>query len=475
MPAAVESIAHSIGRIETNKVALGTLGTHIGRFIILVTQLAGLGDQPLLVMQPHCGTISVLLDHIHLYLKHLAEKSLLQQVLQQDKTAFTILMLDLRLKELVRTMRISSSLEEYDMAVALEQDSSDLARLTSKLEGSVLVQSQYLETLHDVQRFLETRIFEIHSPLQGELRKLLTSTCIGLESKVGRKLSPTMAWSISSSDVYIMRSNLLRSTPLGNVHNAIWNGARVAVEVILGTITSAVVQLIEQDANKWFPLEHPHILKLMGLCLNADQPFIVTAPTLCTLREHLKRNPSLDTMSLNSIVMAIAKGMHYLHILVDPIVHGNLSMDCICLDLDGQVCVSGFSMSRTTKFLHAGNDSILSPQWKAPEYDDEGYIASLPADVFAYGNLCFEVFSEHNQMANTADGHTVSMPVQGNEQKTRPQRMSDTVWEVTRLCWNPDQAKRPTFKDIMRKFELMSLYETTPSSTPVNVYHEIQV
>ncbi|XJO78643.1 hypothetical protein BDV3_003051 [Batrachochytrium dendrobatidis] len=449
IPASLRSIKNSIGQIQPNRIALGTLGMHTGLFIVAFAKQIQTSDPSVESSMPMFITIGLLLDHICHYLEQLAQKSLLQQILQMDSTANALLLFDIRLIELIEDMNLTISYEEHSMALALKQDSKDFSRLVLSLGSSAQISTNFLETLHDIEIFTESRMSELPATEKAKMEKILSNVSKLLAKKIHRLVSSTKTWSIQSSGVHILTNDHLKTTQLGDLYHGVWNGARVVVEVITGVVNSHIAKLIEIDADMWFPLEHPHISKLMGVCLNVEHPFIVTRPIMCTLSHHLKHSLPLDALACNNIVVSVAMGLYYLHTLSEPVIHGNLDTENIYLDLDGIVCISGFGMLQTIKELYKENSDCRDLNRVSPKYLTKDYQPSLPMDIYAFASVCMEVYSSQSCSPNSSNHSIKHLPSGEPLLPVQSKHVPDLLWETLKACWNLEPSKRPSIKTIM--------------------------
>ncbi|KAH0578650.1 hypothetical protein H2248_003785 [Termitomyces sp. 'cryptogamus'] len=104
---------------------------------------------------------------------------------------------------------------------------------------------------------------------------------------------------------------------------------------------------------------------------------------------YLKHNPRAPRLLLANDV---ANGLLYLH--ENGIVHGELKGKNILINDTNQACLAGFGVLAQDPF-DLSQDFFLF-HWQAPELldsKDTDPKNSMLSDVYAYGSVCYEVYS----------------------------------------------------------------------------------
>lgn len=170
------------------------------------------------------------------------------------------------------------------------------------------------------------------------------------------------------------------------------------------------------------------------------------------LRQYLTRCNWDPSIALK-LLCDIASGMAYLH--SQGIIHGDLKPVNVMVD-ENRAMIADFGLSKVRQEVSASSSSRGSaaaaggtPAFVAPEVY-KGQPLRPPADVYAFGILCYEVLSKgqraYAEVPNVAViGYRVA--VEGLR-PLRPQEVSDELWELMRRCWAQDAGDRPQFVEI---------------------------
>ncbi|XP_038572024.1 serine/threonine-protein kinase TNNI3K-like isoform X1 [Micropterus salmoides] len=145
-------------------------------------------------------------------------------------------------------------------------------------------------------------------------------------------------------------------------------------------------------------LNHPCIIQFVGACLDDPSQFAivtqyVSGGSLFSLLHEQKR--LIDLQSKLIIAIDVAKGMEYLHNLIQPIIHRDLNSHNILLYEDGHAVVADFGESR---FLQSMDEDNMTKQpgnlrWMAPEVFTQCTRYSVKADMFSYALCLWELLT----------------------------------------------------------------------------------
>ena len=196
----------------------------------------------------------------------------------------------------------------------------------------------------------------------------------------------------------------------------------------------------------------PFLLQLLGFTVSVPYCIVtdyVPNGSLYDALRHAPRSPRLDGSRKTSIAMGIAAGMASLH--QQNVMHRDLKSLNILLDRDLMPKICDFGISRFAEGPEA-TQNIGSPHWMAPEMFDQNVSYTNKVDVYAFGILLWEMFTEDvpwKQLKPVQIGMTV---VQGKRPVipiTCPHELRDLI----QICWHQDPSERPTFVEIYKRFE----------------------
>ncbi|KZT29104.1 kinase-like protein [Neolentinus lepideus HHB14362 ss-1] len=258
------------------------------------------------------------------------------------------------------------------------------------------------------------------------------------------------------------------------VYQGEWLGESVAIKVVTKPVRQG--ETAEEGKKKtwlrelvvWRQLQHANILPLLGIRYwEETSPHEVAAMCIVspwaaygTLSEYL-RVPEGQACDRLSILTKVADALCYLHAHDPEMVHGDLHPANIVIDHDQQPLVTDFGLSQ---FYRSFTTSAISSekgyeQYRAPEVweSDNGFNPTSAADMYAFGCLCYEVYSGRRPW-----GDKKGLSIYHELLSRRPPRsrkISDNIWDIIKSCWKRNVADRTRAKDVwiqMRDLQGMS-------------------
>lgn len=211
--------------------------------------------------------------------------------------------------------------------------------------------------------------------------------------------------------------------------------------------------LVAKEAAVLTMIEHPHILRFLGISyMNGAVCIVSPWAENGSLRQYLARNPKADHLGL---LLQVASALCYLHTYTgDIIVHGDLHVDNVLISDMGTALLSDFGLSRIVPEGHSSSlwrgDSldfgIGRVVYEAPELHD-GAPRSWATDVFAFAMLIFHVFSGKPPFGHTQNYLAAVVALYGGQRPDRGEidrrDFSDGLWRLVQRCWDHEPRERP--------------------------------
>ncbi|XP_047425851.1 receptor tyrosine-protein kinase erbB-3b isoform X2 [Mugil cephalus] len=249
----------------------------------------------------------------------------------------------------------------------------------------------------------------------------------------------------------------------GTVHKGFWTpeGETVKIPVAIKTIQdTSGRQTFTEITNHMLSmgsLDHPYIVRLLGICPGASLQLVTQLSSQGSLLEHIRQNKnSLDPQRLLNWCVQIAKGMYYLE--EHCMVHRNLAARNILLKNDYQVQISDYGVADLLfpddkKYVYT--DTKTPIKWMALEsilfrrYTHQ-------SDVWSYGVTVWEMMSFGAEPYASVQPQEVPSLLEKGERLSQPHICTIDVYMVMVKCWMIDENIRPTFKELASDFTRMA-------------------
>ncbi|KAF7326404.1 Kinase-like protein [Mycena venus] len=239
-----------------------------------------------------------------------------------------------------------------------------------------------------------------------------------------------------------------------DIFRAFYDGKPVALKRMRYFLASGpdmcrIHSKFRREAFVWRDLYHPHILPFIGI----DQDSF--PPSLCMVSPWMEHGTVLNYLNvhgpvdIDKLLYEIALGLEYLHSL--GIVHGDLKGANILINDERSACLADFGLSQIADAtLSMSTTRGGSLYWMAPELIDPDHFGcqfarTRSSDVYAFGCVCFEVYTGRPPFANLPE-LAAMMKIVNGERPARPTGspvMSDTLWRYVSTYWADNPAVRP--------------------------------
>ncbi|XP_067131427.1 proto-oncogene tyrosine-protein kinase receptor Ret-like [Centruroides vittatus] len=267
----------------------------------------------------------------------------------------------------------------------------------------------------------------------------------------------------------------------------------VAVKMLKGNSSTAEYQDLLSEFQLLRDIVHPNVIRLLGACTQKGGPLyvIVEYAELGSLRSYLRycrrvdygssspANPCYDSgygpagvegtpahpnrvtqRDSLSFCWQIAKGMAYLSDM--KLVHRDLAARNILLAAGKIIKISDFGLSRD---VYEGDTYLkkskgpVPVKWMAIE-SLEDHIYTTRSDVWAFGVVLWEIVTLGASPYPGILPERLFHLLKVGYRMEKPKSCSDELYRIMRSCWRESPHQRPSFKDLVQKFDRM-LQDTT--------------
>ncbi|KAG6847270.1 hypothetical protein H0H93_009148, partial [Arthromyces matolae] len=259
-----------------------------------------------------------------------------------------------------------------------------------------------------------------------------------------------------------------------DIYQGSFEGQLVCIKAIRVFERSRIEHVLTQFAKEailWGQLSHPNILPIFGLFRSTPTSRVCLVSQWMengNINAYLKQNPHAYRLQLTCDV---ASGLWYLHDI--GVIHGDLKGPNILVDSTGRARLADFGVSSvsdseiiawTTEAPAASTGG--SKRWQAPELintgdvDDRARSNTKESDIYAFGCVCYEIFTGNIPFFGTKFDASVSHKILSGLRPECPSPSSPSwtdwgltlgIWSLMEWCWNPDPAQRPSSIEIDRR------------------------
>ncbi|XP_019858631.1 PREDICTED: deleted in malignant brain tumors 1 protein-like isoform X1 [Amphimedon queenslandica] len=287
---------------------------------------------------------------------------------------------------------------------------------------------------------------------------------------------------VLSNDIIITSNNLKLMETIGKGEYGLVHKGQlmmksksriVAVKTLKGQFEQSDVDSLLEESIKMFRFNHPNVLGLLGVCLDAGPspyiilPYMENGSLLNWLKRERNRIVIEETSAEDEVVDVkrellsachqIAKGMEYLS--TRKFIHRDLAARNCMMDEYNLLKVSDFGLSQEiygkTYFRQAeGEETKLPIKWMAIESMTDG-LFSEKTDVWSFGVTCWEIFSGGKMPYGGVSPMSLPSLLEAGDRLQKPLNAACTsdVFDVLTRCWLTNPKDRPTFTDLVSTFD----------------------
>ncbi|XP_031170376.1 tyrosine-protein kinase Tec isoform X2 [Sander lucioperca] len=253
-------------------------------------------------------------------------------------------------------------------------------------------------------------------------------------------------WEINPSELTFMKE--LGSGQFGLVRLGKWRAQhRVAIKAIREG--AMYEEDFIEEAKVMMRLSHPKLVQLYGVCSQQKPIYIVTEfmEHGCLLNFLRQRRGSFSLGCLLSICLDISEGME--HLEANGFIHRDLAARNCLVNDSLVVKVSDFGMARyVLDDQYTSSSGAKFPvKWSPPEVFNFCKYSSK-SDVWSFGVLMWEVFTEGRMPFEQSQNHEVVTLVTKGHRLYRPKMATPAIYDIMQISWHERPEERPSFAQL---------------------------
>uniref|UniRef100_A0AAQ5XEH9 non-specific protein-tyrosine kinase n=1 Tax=Amphiprion ocellaris TaxID=80972 RepID=A0AAQ5XEH9_AMPOC len=273
------------------------------------------------------------------------------------------------------------------------------------------------------------------------------------EIPTGTLRSPIVKYGIARDDIVLGR--ILGEGFFGEVYDGVYkkpDGERVNVAVkTCKDCSPDVMEKFMSEAVIMKNLEHPHIVKLIGIIEDDPVWIVMELYQYGELGNYLTQNQNkLTNMTLVLFSLQICKALVYLEGV--NMVHRDIAVRNVLVASPECVKLGDFGLSRYIEDEEYYKASVtrLPIKWMAPESINFRRFTTA-SDVWMFAVCVWEIMSRGQQPFFWLENRDVINQLEQGIRLPKPDNCPPALYSLMTRCWSYDPRERPTFTELVVK------------------------
>ncbi|KAL2097311.1 hypothetical protein ACEWY4_006518 [Coilia grayii] len=256
---------------------------------------------------------------------------------------------------------------------------------------------------------------------------------------------------------------VLGSGAFGTVYKGLWvpEGEDVKIPVAIKVLREATSpkanKEILDEAYVMASVEHPHVCRLLGICLTSTVQLITQLMPYGCLLDYVKENKdNIGSQYLLNWCVQIAKGMNYLE--DRHLVHRDLAARNVLVKTPQHVKITDFGLAKLLsadeKEYHADGGKVPI-KWMALE-SILHRTYTHQSDVWSYGVTVWELMTFGTKPYDGIPASEIAGVLEKGERLPQPPICTIDVYMIMVKCWMIDADSRPRFRELIAEFTKMA-------------------
>ncbi|EEB19123.1 protein tyrosine kinase 2 beta, putative [Pediculus humanus corporis] len=203
-----------------------------------------------------------------------------------------------------------------------------------------------------------------------------------------------------------------------------------------------------EEAYVMQQFEHPHIIKLIGVCSESPIWIVMELARLGEMRAYLQSNASrLDLATLLLFSFQLSTALSYLE--SKKFVHRDIAARNVLVSTPHAVKLADFGLSRVldNQSYYKSSKGKLPIKWMAPESINFRRFTTA-SDVWMFGVCIWEILMLGVKPFQGVKNNDIISKLENGERLPLPPNCPPRLYSLMSQCWYYEPSKRPTFKYI---------------------------
>ncbi|XP_068677817.1 focal adhesion kinase 1-like isoform X2 [Montipora foliosa] len=210
-----------------------------------------------------------------------------------------------------------------------------------------------------------------------------------------------------------------------------------------------------EEAYTMKQFDHPHIIKLIGVCMDDDFYIVMELAAHGEMRSYLQKSRhSINLETLLSYVFQLSTAMSYLE--SKNFVHRDIAARNVLVCTPKCVKLADFGLSRWVddQTYYKASKGKLPIKWMAPESINFRRFTTA-SDIWMFGVCMWEILMYGVKPFQGVKNNEVIGKIENGERLPLPPNCPPALYRVMFECWSYEPSKRPTFQDLKTRLSVV--------------------
>lgn len=210
-----------------------------------------------------------------------------------------------------------------------------------------------------------------------------------------------------------------------------------------------------EEAYTMKQFDHPHIIKLIGVCMDDEFYIVMELAAYGEMRSYLQKNrQSINLETLLSYVFQLSTAMSYLE--SKNFVHRDIAARNVLVCTPKCVKLADFGLSRWVddQAYYKASKGKLPIKWMAPESINFRRF-TMASDIWMFGVCMWEILMYGIKPFQGVKNNEVIGKIENGERLPLPPNCPPSLYRIMFECWSYEPSKRPTFQDLKTRLSVV--------------------